>query len=80
MTEQESIRQLKEQHEQLKLRYNDEQQRKFNLEAALEQDKAVIEQLTQRIQATEQVAVEYSYRAAYKVDTGYGAGRSRIQL
>ena len=48
-----SIKQLTDQHELLKLRYNEQQQRKYELAAALEQDKAVIEQLNQRLEYTE---------------------------
>jgi len=55
---QESIHQLKEEHERLKLRYNDEQQRKYNLETTLEQDKVVIEQLQPRLQTAQQVLKE----------------------
>ena len=51
--DQDSIKQLTDQHELLKLRYNEQQQRKYELAAALEQDKAVIEQLNQRLEYTE---------------------------
>ena len=66
--DQDSIKQLTDQHELLKLRYNEQQQRKYELAAALEQDKAVIEQLNQRLEYTEKERNNI-YNIKIKVET-----------
>ena len=52
---------MKDEHERLKLRYNDEQLRKHKLESALQQDKLLILELQDKLQATQQVERFYFY-------------------
>ena len=56
---------MKDEHERLKLRYNDEQLRKHKLESALQQDKLLILELQDKLQATQQVERFYFYLLHY---------------